>query len=144
MCGMNEVSKEVLRLLIRSERGRYISSLSKRSKRSIAAVREAIKRLESEGYIRVDRSGFRLHITPLLDDKTLDYLIAYPEYQREIMANRQLATWVTDVYGPRCRDVDPDCLVCNAWKLYDQLKVFPLPIQGGIHGIRTRKNTARH
>ena len=36
----------------------------------------------------------------------------------------ELDGYFTKYYGPRCKEYEKDCPVCEVWKLYDQIQVW--------------------
>lgn len=36
--------------------------------------------------------------------------------------NKILRDWIEINYGERCPDFEKDCIVCKAWKMFDELK----------------------
>lgn len=39
----------------------------------------------------------------------------------EKKANKELKEWLLKYYGPRCKEYDKNCPVCQAWKIADKL-----------------------
>lgn len=48
----------------------------------------------------------------------------WDEFDKEVKSeNQKLENWMIENFGPRCPDYEKDCVVCEKWKLYDQLKM---------------------